>query len=229
MNSLSLNVLAVSIFSITMLALVGPIIDLSPVVPASIAFGALGLVTIDTLGFDGQGTLVFLDWLGDTTSDRRERVIRHEAGHFLVACLLDIPVSDYTLSAWEAVQRGQRGRGGVQFDDRELREQLQRGTISAPTLDRYAKVWMAGIAAEQLHFDRAVGGDDDRAQLRQLFRQLRPAISDFSQRERLAVFQAKTLIEVHRDTYNALVEAMTQSCSVEACRLTVTRGGEMGR
>ncbi|MDC0834478.1 ATP-dependent Zn protease [Leptolyngbya valderiana BDU 20041] len=217
MNSLSLNVLAIGIFSITMMTLIGPMVNLSPVVPAATVFGILGLATVDTLGFNGQGTMVLLDWLGNTSSDRRDRIVRHEAGHFLVAYLLDIPIADYTLNAWDAVKRGYRGYGGVQFDDRHLLEQLQQGTLSARTLDRYAKVWMAGIAAEQLHNDTEIGGDGDRLQLRQIFKQLRPAITDIVQRERWAIFQAKTLISTHQDAYNALVEAMTEGRSVDEC------------
>ncbi|MGC9502107.1 ATP-dependent Zn protease [Baaleninema sp.] len=220
MNPLSLNILAIGIFSMTMLTLVGPMVNLSPVVPAATVFVILGLATVDTLGFNGQGTMVLLDWLGNTTSDRRDHIVRHEAGHFLVAYLLEIPIADYTLSAWEAVKRGYRGYGGVQFDDAHLLEQLQQGTISAQTLDRYAKVWMAGIAAEQLHNTHEIGGDNDRVQLRQIFKQLRPAVTDIVQRERWAIFQAKTLISTHQDAYNALVEAMTEGRSVaECCRV----------
>lgn len=217
MSQLALNVLAIGIFGVTMFSLLGPMLNISPLYPAATAFAVLGLATIDTLGLNGQGGMVLLDWLGGNTSDRRDRVIRHEAGHFLVAYLLDIPISGYTLSAWEAMKQGQRGRGGVQFDDSQLVEQLRRGNLSAQLLNRYTMVWMAGIAAEELEDDIALGGTDDRQQLRTILSQLRPAITDTSARERWALLQARTLIDKHREAYEALVEAMSQRLSVEAC------------
>ena len=175
------------------------------------------MATVDQLGFQGQGGQVFLDWLGANTGDRRQRVIRHEAGHFLVAYLLDVPIANYSLSAWEALKQGQSGRGGVQFDDGQLLSELSQGQLSAQQLNRYAMVWMAGIAAEELDEDSARGGIDDRQQLRLVLRQLRPVVRDSEARERWAILQARTLIDRHRDAYEALVEAMSQRLSVQEC------------
>ena len=41
-----LNILAIGIFSMTMMVLVGPIFNLSPFIPAIITFVALGLITV---------------------------------------------------------------------------------------------------------------------------------------------------------------------------------------
>lgn len=217
MSQLSLNVLAIGIFSITIFSLLSPLLNFSPLYPAGAAFLVLSLATFDTLGLNGQGGMVLLDWLGGTTSDRRDRVIRHEAGHFLVAYLLNIPIDRYSLSAWEAMKQGQQGRGGVQFDDRQLAEQLRQGTLTAQTINRYAMVWMAGIAAEELEDDIALGGTDDRQQLRLILSQLRPQVTDTAARERWATLQARTLIDRHRDAYDALVEAMSERLSVAEC------------
>ncbi|USR91561.1 ATP-dependent Zn protease [Phormidium yuhuli AB48] len=217
MSQFTLNVLAIGIFSLTMFSLLGPMLNLSPLYPAATVFVLLGLATVDQLGFQGQGGQVFLDWLGANTGDRRQRVIRHEAGHFLVAYLLDVPIANYSLSAWEALKQGQSGRGGVQFDDGQLLSELSQGQLSAQQLNRYAMVWMAGIAAEELDEDSARGGIDDRQQLRLVLRQLRPVVRDSEARERWAILQARTLIDRHRDAYEALVEAMSQRLSVQEC------------
>jgi hypothetical protein len=223
MNPLSLNLVAITVFLFTMSALIGPLLHLSPTVPAIAAAGLLGLVTIDTLGWQGRGLTMALDAIAGTSAERRLRVTQHEAGHFLVAHLLEVPISGYTLTAWEAFKQGQNGRGGVQFDDRQLLEQLQQGTISDRLLNRYATIWMAGIAAETLLYGTAEGGDDDRLQLRSILSQLRPAISDISARERWALLQAKTLLESHPETYKQLVEAMEQRLSVAECTQTIVR------
>jgi len=43
-------------------------------------------------------------------------VIRHEAGHVLVAYLLRIPLLGYVLNPWQAFRRGIPGYGGVELD-----------------------------------------------------------------------------------------------------------------
>ncbi|MBE9041573.1 ATP-dependent Zn protease, partial [Oscillatoriales cyanobacterium LEGE 11467] len=164
-----------------------------------------------------------LDWLAAFSPEHRQRVTHHEAGHFLVAHILDIPIADYTLTAWEAMRQGQAGRGGVQFDDRVLAAQLERGTMSAQSLDRYCTVWMAGIAAETLVYDNAEGGGDDRQQLRTVLSQLSPPIRDPQQRERWATLQATTLLATHRSAYDALVEAMSQRLPVAECCAIVNK------
>lgn len=223
MNPLSLNLIAITVFVFTMSALLGPLIHLSPSVPAIAAAGLLGLVTVDTLGWQGRGLTIVLDAIAGTSAERRLRVTQHEAGHFLVAHFLDVPISGYTLTAWEAFKQGQNGRGGVQFDDRQLLEQLEQGTISDRLLHRYATIWMAGIAAETLLYGTAEGGDDDRIQLRSILSQLRPAVTDISARERWALLQAKTLIETHQAAYNSLLEAMEQRLSVAECTQTIVQ------
>jgi hypothetical protein len=217
MNPLSLNLIAITIFVFTMSALLGPLIHLSPTVPAIAVAGLLGLVTIDTLGWQGRGLAIALDAISGMSAERRLRVTQHEAGHFLVAHLLEVPISGYTLTAWDAFKQGQNGRGGVQFDDRQLLDQLQQGTISDRLLNRYATIWMAGMAAEILLYGTAEGGDDDLLQLRSILSQLRPTITDISARERWALLQAKTFLQSHPEAYKQLVEAMEQRLSVEEC------------
>lgn len=226
MNPLSLNLVAITVFLFTLSALLGPLIHLSPTVPAIAAAGLLGLVTVDTLGWQGRGLTIALDAIAGTSAERRLRVIRHEAGHFLVAHVLEVPISGYTLTAWEAFKQGQNGRGGVQFDDRQLLEQLQQGTISDRLLNRYATIWMAGIAAETLLYGTAEGGDDDRLQLRSILSQLRPVITDISARERWALLQAKTLLESHQEAYERLIEAMEQRLSVAECTQTIAQSAD---
>lgn len=226
MNPLSLNLVAITVFLFTLSALLGPLIHLSPSVPAIAAAGLLGLVTVDTLGWQGRGLTIALDAIARISAERRLRVTRHEAGHFLVAHLLEVPISGYTLTAWEAFKQGQNGCGGVQFDDRQLLEQLQQGTISDRLLNRYATIWMAGIAAETGLYGTAEGGDDDRLQLRSILSQLRPVITDISARERWALLQAKTLLESHQEAYKRLVEAMEQRLSVAECTQAIAQSAD---
>lgn len=217
MSQTTLNLIAIIIFSLVMSSLLGPLLHLSPVVPAVAAFGILSFATLDTLSWQGQAGSLIVDWFNQFSPDHRLRVIRHEAGHFLTAHLLDIPVTGYTLSAWESFRQGQPGLGGVNFGSQELDHAIVEGKLPAQLLDRYCTVLMAGIAAETLTYDQAEGGGDDRQKLRLLWSQLRRPTTEGEQKERWAILQAKTLIQSNWDAYEALVAAMEQRASIETC------------
>jgi hypothetical protein len=221
MSQIALNLIAITIFTLVMSSLLGPLVNLSPVVPAIAVFGLLGAATLDTLSWQGRGGTLLLDWLARFSPEHRERIIRHEAGHFLVAHLLDIPITGYTLSAWEAFRQGQPGLGGVSFDSQELEAELEKGALSVQLVDRYCTVWMAGMAAEKLVYGNAEGGADDRQKLRILWTQLKRPLSECETKERWAALQARSLLEAHQSAYEELVAAMTQAESVAKCREVV--------
>lgn len=217
MSEIALNLVAISIFLFTMASLLGPLIHLSPFVPAIAAFAALSLATVDTLGWQGRGVTLILDWFAGFSAEHRDRILRHEAGHFLVAHQLGIPVIGYSLNAWEAMRQGYHGNGGVQFDTQELEQELKQGTLSAQLLDRYCTIWMAGIAAESLNYETVEGGRDDREKLRSVLTQLGFPANQCLQKERWAILQAKTLLQEHESAYAALVTAMAQRTPIEEC------------
>lgn len=217
MNQTALNLIAISIFTMVLSTLLGPLINLPPALPAIATFTLLGIATLDSFTWQGRGGTIVLDWLASFSPAHRARVARHEAGHFLVAQQLGIPVTGYTLSAWEAFRQGQAGQGGVQFDTQELEEQLQQGKLSAQLVDRYCIVWMAGGVAETLAYNTIEGGGDDLQKLRTTLAQLRLPDSQIQQKERWAALQAKTLLQKNQEAYGALVAAMEERRSVEEC------------
>lgn len=200
-----------------MSSLLGPLLHLSPFVPAVAAFAILSVATVDTLSWQGKAGTLVVDWFNRFSPTHRARVVRHEAGHFLVAHLSNISVTGYTLSAWDAFRQGLPGYGGVQFDSEELQQAVEQGTIAAQLLDRYCTVLMAGIAAETLVYGNTEGGADDRQTLRFLWSQLRRPEAEAEQKQKWAAFQAKNLIQAHQPAYEALVTAMEQGASVEEC------------
>lgn len=218
MNQTSLNLIAISVFILTLSSLLGPLFNLSPAVPAIAAFSLLGLASIDNFGFQSKGSTLLIGLLANASPHHRDRVLRHEAGHFLVAYLLEIPISDYTLNPWEAFQQGNPGLGGVSFADEELTLQLQQGVLKAQLLERYCTVWMAGAVAETLTYGKAEGGTDDRQKFRLVWtQQLGRSLAECETKERWASLQARNLIEQHRSAYEALVEAMARRASVSEC------------
>ncbi|MBD2356648.1 ATP-dependent Zn protease [Tolypothrix sp. FACHB-123] len=223
MSQTALNLIAISIFLMTLSVLLGPLLNISPTLPAIATFTILGIATFDSFSLQGKGSSLLLDWLAGFSSSHRDRIIHHEAGHFLVAHQLGIPVTGYTLSAWEAWKQGQIGQGGVSFDDGELASELELGKISAQILDRYCTVWMAGIAAENLVFQNAEGGADDRLKLAEVLTKLGFSGILIQQKQRFHALQAKTLLQENWSSYQALVTAMEQRASVADCKKAISQ------
>lgn len=217
MSQTALNLTAISIFVVTLSTLLGPLFNLSPTIPAIATFCLLGLATLDNFGFQGKGGNLVLDWFASFSPQHRDRIIRHEAGHFLVAHLLNIPVTGYTLSAWEALKQKQPGLGGVSFDDRELASQLEKGTLSAQMLDRYCTLWMAGGVAEDLVYGNTEGGADDLQKIRTVLTPLNFSATAQEQKQRFAALQARTLLQNNWSAYEALVDTMQQRADVAEC------------
>jgi hypothetical protein len=215
--NLSLNLIAISVFLMTLSVLLGPLIHLSPVVPAIATASVLGLATLDTFSWQGQGSTLLLDWLASFSPEHRARVLRHEAGHFLVAHQLGIPITGYALNAWEALRQGYPGNGGVRFGDPELESELQQGRLSVQRLDRYCAVWMAGIAAEDLAYGNVEGGRGDRQQLLTILFQLGLSANQCQQKERLALLQAKTILQENQSAFESLLPLMEERAPVEDC------------
>jgi hypothetical protein len=217
MSQTTLNLVAITIFTLVMSSLLGPLLHISPFVPAIATIVMLGAATVDTLSLQGQGGTLLLDWLARFSPAHRDRVVRHEAGHFLAAYLLGIPVTGYTLSAWEAFRQGQPGQGGVSFGTTEFEQAVEQGTISAELIDRFCTVLVAGMIAESLVYGDVEGGADDRLKFRMLWSQLRRSNQEGELKERLAQLQAKTLLKTNWTAYEALVSAMETGTSVEDC------------
>ena len=215
MEKTALNLIAISIFLMTLSCLVGPLIHLSPTIPATLTLGVLTLATLDTLTWQNKGINLLLDTFA--SPEQRQRIIHHEAGHFLAAYLLDIPVTSYTLTAWETLRQGQSGLGGVIFDTDALSPQLSDGRQRRLLLDRFCTVWMAGIAAETLTYGQAQGGQEDRQKVRMALRSADLPVNQYPQKESWALLQAKNLIQTHQTVYEKLVQAMANRASVAEC------------
>ncbi len=215
MSQTALNLIAIGIFLMTMTSLLGPIFHIPPVVPAALTFGILSLATADTLSWNSRGVSLLLDLFA--SAEQRQRIIHHEAGHFLTAYFLGIPITGYTLTAWEVLKQGQVGRGGVSFDTQALTSKPFKLENMRLTLERCSTVWMAGIAAEKMVYDNSQGGVEDRQQLKQALMMAGLPEESYPQKERWAELQATNLLTRHQQSYEALVEAMQQRATVAEC------------
>ncbi|MGC1310274.1 MAG: ATP-dependent Zn protease [Phormidesmis sp.] len=227
MNPTTLNLLAVSVFAFVLLSLAGPLLQISPNAVAIALTLCTGIIALDRYSWQGKGGNLLVDLASSQSSEYRQRIIHHEAGHFLAAHLLSVPVESYTLSAWEGIKAGLPGMGGVVVDTQAMID-TQAGDdtpkkLSTQLVNRYCIIYMAGIAAEAQTYGDAQGGDDDKAKVRQLWQLTQPAAAPANAEAaanthlRWALLQAQTLIEKQQDAYKALVTAMAQQASVADC------------
>ncbi|MDY6783391.1 MAG: ATP-dependent Zn protease [Cyanobacteriota bacterium] len=228
MQQTSLNLVAIAIFLMTLSVLLGPLIHLSPAVPAVATLTLLGLATVDTLNFKGRGVTLLLDAVARLSGEYRDRVLHHEAGHFLTAYFAGIPIESYTLNAWDALKEGNPGTGGVVVDTDKLFKNRIPAAETRLFVDRFCTVWMAGIAAEQLIYGDAEGGEDDRQKVTQTLAFFGRPRSESSQKQQWGQLQAKTALEKHRSAYDALVEAMRNRTSVSECYQIIQQHVEVG-
>jgi hypothetical protein len=217
MQQTTLNLVAIGIFGMTLSALLSPMLNISPAIPAVTTFSILAVATLDSFSFQGKGGALLLDWIARISPQHRDRILHHEAGHFLVAYILGIPITGYTLTAWEAFKQGQPGLGGVTFDTDNLSPHALDVRQVQLTLDRFCKVWMAGIAAETLVYGNAEGGTEDRQKLREALTSFQRPAKEFPLKERWAMQQAQALIEDHKVAYEALIVAMKERASIAEC------------
>jgi hypothetical protein len=214
-QQISLNLVAICVFGLTLSSLVAPLINIPSTLPIAIVAAIIVGATVDNFFLKSTVATLILDAIAGTKSEYRQRIIHHEAGHFLVAYLLGIPITGYTLSAWESFRQGQSAQGGVMFAPPQT-------NISAQLLQHYCTVWMAGIAAEKLVYvgeasrneNRSQGGSEDRQKLRGVLFVAGKQQQEIVKQENLATLQAKNLIQTNWEAYQALVTAMNDRTPV---------------
>ena len=216
MEQTSLNLVAIAVFVMTLSALLSPVLNISPFIPAATTFAVLGLATVDSFSWGGQGLTLFLDLF--TSSEERKRIIHHEAGHFLAAYCLGVPITGYSLTAWETFRQGEKaGIGGVQFDFSLLSDQ-EKVSRNPLVVERTFTDLMAGIAAEKVNYNNDEGGEEDKQNLRELLKILGLRAELYQQKENWALLQAKNLLIRHQTAYEGLVKLMERRASVEECQ-----------
>lgn len=154
-----------------------------------------------------------------------EKVLKHEAGHFLLAYLMGAPVRGYVLSAADALKAGIPGQAGTVFTDARLEAELQQGKLSGSALERFSIVLMGGIAAEALMYGQAEGGASDEAVLVGILSSINPPWPPAAvvNHARWAALEAILLLREHASAYEALVSAMRDKRPLGECVAVIER------
>ena len=144
--------LAVGLISLA--AILGPALGLSPWIVTLIAGLGLGGLTLDAARFGGRGGHVLAEALPGGRA-RLRRIAIHEAGHLLVARQEEMAVRQVLVGSLACL----RASGSTEL------EPPAHAKLPAEELRRWSRVLQAGMVAEQLIYGQSVGGNDDRALL----------------------------------------------------------------
>ncbi|MFN7715571.1 MAG: hypothetical protein ACK5QS_08850 [Pseudanabaenaceae cyanobacterium] len=238
------DLLAVAIFSISMLALLGPVLNLSPTIPAAIALIGLALYGMDVGWWQGRGSQAMMLWINRQSPEYQRRVACHEAGHFLAAYLLDLPISSYSTGTMidGSAAEGQslytegnlviNGMADLAASDGSNNDGSNTVANSGDEVDqrsllqKLTTVAMAGIVAEELLCEgTAQGGSTDYQQLRHLLRYqgtiTHQTSTNYGLQERWAKLRARDLLRPHEATLQILATAMMQQASLAQCLTTL--------
>ena len=152
--------LAVGLISLA--AILGTALGLSPWIVTLIAGLGLGGLTLDAARFGGRGGHVLAEALPGGRA-RLRRIAIHEAGHLLVARQEEMAVRQVLVGSLACLRAGLNTSGSTEL------EPPAHAKLPAEELRRWSRVLQAGIVAENLIYGQSVGGNDDRALLGRLW------------------------------------------------------------
>ncbi|KAL6850492.1 hypothetical protein ACP4OV_021119 [Aristida adscensionis] len=124
-------------------------LELSQLQILFLVLGLLSLWSVDFVYFSGAVSNLVLDTIGHYVSQKyHNRVIQHEAGHFLIAYLLGVLPKGYTITSWDTLinQGSLNVQAGTAFVDYEFLEEhdIDANIFSLDTgADR--AVWRGGL------------------------------------------------------------------------------------
>jgi len=186
---------------------------------APFSAGSVGMlaVAVEQLVLEGRYSRAALAALNGRYT---ERLARHEAGHFLMAYLMGLPVTAYRLI-------DVREPASTSFFHPELFAERQRGHVTDRALAQLSLVLMSGASAEVLEYGSAQGGSADERLFLATVRNARPEWS----RARATEFawasmsEAEQILQDHKTQLDALSRAMRANAPLGTCVAAIA--GEM--
>eukprot|EP00199_Chlamydomonas_sp_CCMP681_P002494 CAMPEP_0119108616 /NCGR_PEP_ID=MMETSP1180-20130426/15466_1 /TAXON_ID=3052 ORGANISM="Chlamydomonas cf sp, Strain CCMP681" /NCGR_SAMPLE_ID=MMETSP1180 /ASSEMBLY_ACC=CAM_ASM_000741 /LENGTH=335 /DNA_ID=CAMNT_0007094249 /DNA_START=45 /DNA_END=1052 /DNA_ORIENTATION=+ len=163
------------------------------------------------IGSTVPGVLQFaIDKFSLVFPDYKDRVVRHEAAHFLIGYLTACPVTSYSLLL---------GEERVEFAEARIGKRLIEKTLEDEEIDSLAAVAVAGIAAEGQQYEEVMGQTADLLDLQRILMRSRVKLSALQQQNvtRWAVFTAGALLRTHKREHEAVMEAMARGASTMEC------------
>nr|ACG42157.1 stress regulated protein [Zea mays] len=195
-------------------------LELSQLQILFLILGLLSLWSVDFVYFGGGVRNLVLDTIGHYLSQKyHNRVIQHEAGHFLIAYLLGVLPKGYTITSLDTLmnQGSLNVQAGAAFVDYEFLEEINTGKLSATMVNKFSCIALAGVAAEYLLYGRAGGGLADINKLDGLLKGLGFTQKKADSQVRWAVLNTVLILRRHEKARSQLAEAMSTGKSVGSC------------
>ncbi len=197
----------VVVLLLSLAAVVGPLVGLSPWWVTLVVALGLGSLTVDAARFGGRGGHLLAEALPGGAW-RLRRIAVHEAGHALAADSDGLTVRRVLVGSLACLRAGVDSGGCTEF---ALPDSVR---LSAEDLRRWSRVLQAGMVAETLVYGDSVGGDDDRALLGRLW-----GLSGFDvEMARLEQRRARREVEQALRARRAEIEAEADRLLAEAPR-----------
>ena len=151
-----------AVLVVSLLAIVGPVLGVSPAWIVLAVALSLGALTLDSASFGGRGGHVLAEALPGGEA-RLRRIAIHEAGHVLIAGHEKMATGPVLVGSLACLRAGLNTNGSTAL------EAPGQAKLAEEDLRRWSRVLQAGMAAEQLIYGESVGGMDDRALLGRLW------------------------------------------------------------
>jgi len=145
----------------------------------------------------------------EDTENQRDRVCRHEAGHFLCGWLCGLPVKNYNVN-------DETGVACVEFHTSGIAVGQE---LSEESIANLSVVAMSGSVAEILAFDNAKGGENDLLELQNCFKKSSEFIGAAKQQDltRWGALTSYNLLKSNMGKFDLLVDAFKQKKSLNDC------------
>lgn len=145
------------------------------------------------------------------TEGLSERILYHEAGHFLAGYLCGVPVISYDVT-------GDRDAGTtIALDISESSTMTENVRAIRDKSGNLLVVSMAGMVAETLRFGDSKGGAEDLLFATEVLRLLKVPNEDKEGSLRWAVLKALLLLKINRDALDRVADTMRRTLPVAAC------------
>lgn len=194
----------VAVLLVSLLAVVGSALGLSPWWITLAAALALGSLTVDATRFGGRGGHLLAEALPGGLQ-RLRRIALHEAGHLQIASHESMAVRQVlvgSLACW---------RAGLQSAGSTVLDPPASAKLPLEELRRWSRVLQAGIVAEELHYGMAIGGADDRALLGRLWGLSGYDVATAQREQRQARREVKRLLSDGHQALQQQAEALLQA------------------
>ncbi|PNW80131.1 hypothetical protein CHLRE_08g379175v5 [Chlamydomonas reinhardtii] len=147
-----------------------------------------------------------------------DRVLKHEAAHFLLGYLVGVPITGYSVEL---------GREHTEFAEAKIQQRIIERQLTDEEIDSLALVAVAGMAAEGREYEEVMGQTADLYDLQRLLLRSKTKLSDAQQQNitRWAVWSAAGLLRSHAEEHKALIEAMRRGASVAECVQVIESAG----